>query len=170
MSEEIIKKISTEERLAWTARTHMATLVIRGETIFAPLIGAEKYKEINTEVYGEGGKIMFPMVKDAFNIPVENAIGAANLIDVVINVSMTTEGESERIEETPERTVIRTTKCRWMELYKEYNVDPKFIPCVEGHQAWAERGLKAINPKFIHKMTKAMPRGDPYCEEIIEFK
>ncbi|MFX1465573.1 MAG: L-2-amino-thiazoline-4-carboxylic acid hydrolase [Promethearchaeota archaeon] len=170
MSEEIIKKISTEERLAWTARTHMATLVIRGETIFAPLIGAEKYKEINTEVYGEGGKIMYPMVKDAFNIPVEDAIGAANLVDVVSNVAMSTEFESERVEESPERTVVRTTKCPWMELYKEYNVDPKYIPCYEGHQAWSERGLKAINPKLTFKMVKGMPKGDPYCEYVYEFK
>jgi hypothetical protein len=170
MSEEILKKITAEERLAWATKTHMATLVIRGETIFAPMIGAEKYKEINTNVYGEGGKIMFPMVKGAFNILVENAIGAADLIDVVTNVSMSTEFESERVEESPERTVVRTTKCPWMELYKEYNVDNKFIPCYEGHQAWGERGLKAVNPRLTHKMTKGMPKGDPYCEYVIEFK
>jgi hypothetical protein len=170
MSEEILKKITADEKLVWTARTHMATLVIRGETILAPIVGAEKFKEITENVYGEGGKIMFPMVKDAFNVPVEDAIGAADLIDVVTLVSMSPEFESERVEESPERTVVRTTKCPWMELYKEYKVDPKVIPCYEGHQAWGERGLKAINPKFTHKMTKGMPKGDQYCEYVIEFK
>jgi hypothetical protein len=170
MAEEILKKITTEEKLAWATSTHMATLVIRGETIFAPMVGAEKYKEINTKVYGEGGKILFPMVKESYKIPVEDAIGAAILADVVGELTIGPGFEGETVEETPERVVARTTKCPWMEKYKEYNVDSKFIPCAEGHEAWGDMGVKAIDPRLSFKMLKAMPRGDPYCEYVYEFK
>jgi hypothetical protein len=80
------------------------------------------------------------------------------------------EMESKTVEATPERCVWRVTKCTWMERYKECEVDPAFIPCVHGDQAWGDEGLKAVNPKLTYTITKAMPRGDPYCEGIIEFK
>ena len=56
-----------------------------------------------------------------------------------------------------------------MSRYKEFNVDYALIPCVRGCPAWHDEGLKAINPNLTWKMTKFMPRGDPYCEWIIEF-
>ena len=31
-------------------------------------------------------------------------------------------------------------------------------------------GFKAINPKITHKLVKSRPRGDPYCEDVYEFK
>jgi hypothetical protein len=49
-------------------------------------------------------------------------------------------------------------------------VDPEFIMCPSVHQLLNEEGLKAINPKITFKRTTAIPRGDSYCEEIIEFK
>ena len=170
MAEEILKKIPAEVKWGWTANTHAATLVIRGETILAPMVGAEKWKEINVGIYGEGGKLLFPMIKDNFKIPVENAIDAANLASVVATVTMGAGAEGETVEESPERVVYKQTKCIWMDKYREYNVDPQYIPCVEGHQAWAERGLKAIDPRLSFKMIKAMPKGDPYCEYVYEFK
>lgn len=54
--------------------------------------------------------------------------------------------------------------------YKEFGINPELSACPEGHQANAEEGLKAINHKLSNKLTKAIPRGDPYCEEIFEFK
>jgi len=170
MAEEILKKISPEEKWAWTANTHTATLVIRGENTLAPLIGPEKYKEINTKIYGEGGKILFPMIKEAYNIEVKDAIGASILANVVGELTVGPGFEGETVEETPERVVARTTKCPWMEKYKEYNVKSKYIPCVEGHEAWGDLGVKAINPRLSFKMLKAMPKGDPYCEYVFEFE
>ena len=170
MAEEILKNIPAEVKWGWTANTHAATLVIRGETILAPIVGAEKWKEINVGIYGEGGKLLFPMIKDNFNVPVENALDAANLAIVVATVTLGPGGEGEFVEESPERAVYKQTKCIWMDKYREYNVDPKYIPCVEGHQAWGERGVKAIDPRLSFKITKAMPKGDPYCEYVYEFK
>ena len=79
------------------------------------------------------------------------------------------ERKIELVEATPERTVVRTNICAWWERYKEHKVDPEFCGCPTGDQAWWENGLKAINPNLTYQLTKAMPRGDPYCEAIIEF-
>jgi len=80
------------------------------------------------------------------------------------------EWEQEYVERTPQRVICRITKCPWWERYKEFNVDPAFIPCDAGHQVVCELAFKEINPKITYKLTKAMPWGDPYCEEVYEFK
>ena len=122
------------------------------------------------EVFGDGANILFPMFKEMFNIPVEDAIGAVKLFNVAAILLKGPGQEGYNVEEAPERVVVRWPKCVWMERYKEYEVEPAFIPCPEGHQAWNEEGLKAVNPKITVKLTKAMPWGDPYCEDVIEFK
>jgi hypothetical protein len=80
------------------------------------------------------------------------------------------EWEREYVEKTPERVVVRWTKCPNWETYKELDIDPAFILCEAGHQVIIKEGLKVINPKLTLKITKAIPRGDPYCEDVVEFK
>jgi len=185
MAEELLKKIPAERRWEITANILSSLFVLRGEKIIAPalgmdegitapVMGAEKWIEINVKIFGEGAKILFQMFKDMFNISVEDAIGAAKLVDVVAVLELGPNNSTEfteYAEESPERVVERQYKCTWMERYKEFNVDPVFITCDKGVcQAWGEEGLKAINPKLSWKVTKSMPRGDPYCELVIEFK
>jgi len=74
------------------------------------------------------------------------------------------------VEATPKRVAFKWTNCPWWNLYKEFEVDPTFMPCPIIHQAETKAGLKAINPKLTGTLTKAMPWGDPYCEFIYEFK
>ena len=141
----------------------MPPLLGIGEGIIAPVMGLEKYLEINTKIWSDGGKLIFPMFKEMFNIPVEDAIGAAKLYLVVVRLQAGPEGKGEIVEATPERAVVRWTKCPWWERYIENKVEPEFIPCVDAHPAWVDEGLKAINPTLSAKLTKAMPSGDPYC-------
>jgi hypothetical protein len=127
-------------------------------------------QEIHIKIFGDGGKLLFPIFKEMFNIPVENAIDAANLVEVVNRVSFGPESQVYYLERTLERVVGRWTKCHYMERYKEFNVDYALIPCVRGCPAWHDEGLKAINPNLTWKKEKQMPQRDPYCEFIIEFK
>jgi len=156
---------------------------LRGENIIAPalgngkgitslVLGAEKWTEINVKIFGDGSKILFPMFKEMFNISVEDAIGATDLVWVVSNLQLGPEwGEREFVEKNPERVVYRQPMCVWMKRYKEFEADPAFIPCDKGGcQAWGGEGFKAINPKLTYKLKKAMPRGDPYCEFVYDFK
>ena len=180
MAEELLEKIPVEKRWAITAKTLWGFIVLRGDKIIAPLLGMgkdiisplwskEKWYEITEKIFGDGGMKMMPMVKETFNIPVEDAIGAAKLVIVAATLVMGSELTTEIVEETRERVGIRY-KCPNWEIYEEFEVDPEFRPCGEAHQAMAGEGFKAINPKITYKLTKAIPWGDTCCESVIEFK
>jgi len=178
--EELLEKIPVEKRWAISAKAlsglnllriiFIRSLMGKGEGIISPLMGWEKYDEVSIKTWGEGGKRFLPWVKETFNIPVEDAIGADKLVIVAGKLLQGPEFESETVEATPERVVSRVTKCVWMERYNEFEVDPALSTCPAGDQAYFGEGLKAVNPKLTYKLTKAMPRGDPYCERIIEFE
>ncbi len=179
--EELLEKIPPERRWAITAKYLLGIAVLQGEKktapemikdegIIAPVLGAEKWIEMNVKIYGEGILQSALWVKETFNLPVENAIEYCNLTVVNLTLCGGPELEFEYVEKTPERVVVRWTKCPYMERYKEWEVDPAFIPCGASHKIYAEERIKKINPKLNSKLTKAMPWGDPYCEDIIEFK
>jgi len=184
MVEELISKIPPERCWEITAKTLTGLQVLRGEKsvapllgmgegIIAPVMGAEKWQEIHIKIYSDGGKQMFPWVKETFNIPVENAIDADSLLEVVSVLMLGPEGGSESgefVEKSLERVVWRINKCVYMERYKEFDVDFTLIPCIRSCPEFFGEGFKAINPKIKYKMMKKMPEGDPYCEYIIEFK
>lgn len=181
MAAELLEKITPERCWEITAKILSALMVLRGEKsvaplmgkgegVFAPVMGAEKWQEIHEKIFGDGGENLCLWVKETFNIPVEEINGAINVIEVASRLQQGPEQEWEYAEKTPERAICRTTRCTWMERYKDYEVDYTLIPCVRGCPAWFERAFKAINPKLNYKATKQMPRGDPYCEHIYEFK
>jgi hypothetical protein len=181
MAEELLEKIPPERRWAITAKTLwrftvlggdkiIASILGKGEGIIAPVMGAEKWKEINKKIYSDGGQIMMPWVKETFNIPVEDAIGACKLVIVAAALINGPEQEYEIVEMTPERAVDKTTNCVCWERYNEFEVDSEHRACDPACQVWTEEGLKAVNPKIGFKLTKARPRGDPYCEFVYEFK
>ena len=181
MVEELLEKIPTEKCWAITAKMLLIIYVLRGmkyilpllgkgEGILAPVLAREKYEEISEKIWGDGGRRLIPWVKETFNISVEDAIGAAKLIIVAAAIIQGPENEYEIVEKSKERAVDRTTKCAFMERFKEFEVDPEHMPCVTGCQKWVEEGLKAINTKINFKRAKAMPWGDPYCDFVYEFK
>jgi hypothetical protein len=121
-SKNILEKIPAEKCWELTAKSLwrftvlrgdkiIASILGKGEGIIAPVMGAEKWKEINEKLYRDGGKALFPWVKETFNIPVENAMDAGDLQHVVIRLQSGPEYEGEYVEKTPERTVYRVTKC-----------------------------------------------------------
>jgi len=181
MVEELLKKIPAEKCWAITAkaltrifimrgRKHIIPLLGKGEGIIAPVMGHEKYEEITTKTWGEGSKWYYPWVKKRFNIPVEDAEEAAKFLIVATTLSHGPEFTAEIVEATPERAVLRMTKCGWWERQKELEMDPELLACPAADQARVGEGLKAINPKIAYKLIKAMPWGDPYCEGLYEFK
>jgi hypothetical protein len=178
---ELLEKIPAEKRWAITAKTLLRLFTSRGtktiplilskgKGIFAPVMGTEKWTEILSKMYIDGATKNFPWVKERFNVPVEDAIGAQNLVWIVAMLMDGPEWEGEYVEKTPERTIWRTTKCPYWERYEEFEVDPVFRTCDAVHQQFGEAGLKAINYKITRTLKKALPRGDPYCEDIYEIK
>ncbi len=178
---ELLKKIPPEKRWALAAKNIWRFWVLRGDKIFAPslsrvegiiapVLGREKWIEINQMMIREGGRTFYPMVKEMFNIPVEDAVGATKLYIVAALLFTGPEFQFEIIEATRERAVIKITKCPLWDGYEELEVIPEVRVGDDGHQSWVEVGFKAVNPKLTHKFTKAREKGDPYCEAVIEFK
>jgi len=184
MAEELLEKIPPKKRWELTASILTRFIVLRllkarpllgkGEGIIAPVLAYEKYMEINAKIWGESGRKSYPWVKESFNIPVKDAVGAAELVTVAATLTQGPEWEYKIVEAVPERVVYRITKCAFMERLKELVVDPEHIPdfssCAAACQAWSEEGVTAISPKLTFTLTKAMPRGDPFCENVYEFK
>ena len=180
---ELLETIPLETCWAITAETLTRFVVSRilktstpflgkDDGIFSLLSGWDKETEIKGKIYAEAGRKMFPFIKEMFNIPVENAVDVVKLFIVVGKLLEGPEMEMEIVEATPERAVLRTSKCPFWERYEEKEATeyPELIPCGIGHEAFQGEGFNAINPKITHKLTKAMPRGDPYCEDVFEFK
>jgi len=180
--EELLEKIPPEKCWAITAKTLSRLSVLRGSKIMpstlgkvngviSPVWGWEKWQEILNKVYTERSRRLHLSVNEKFNVPVEDAIGAAKLEMIVLRLFMGPEYRDELVETTPEKTVIKITKCPWDERFKEFDVDPTLRGACEVHQeAWHEEAFKAINPKISGKLVKSMSKGDPYCEVVIEFK
>jgi hypothetical protein len=145
-------------------------LMGKGEGVFAPVMGWETFKEINTKIFVETWKRFMPWVKETFNIPVEDAIDSAKLGVVVGKLNSGPEWEKEIAEANTERSVSRITKCPWWEKYKELGVKPELTLCEPVCEAFFSEAIEEINPKITSKLTKSMPSSDPYCEWIDEFK
>jgi len=181
LAEELLAKIPDEKRWELTAKSLWRFIVLRGdkiiapelgkeEGVIAPVLGEEKWKEINDKIYDDAGKLMFQSFKEAFNIPVEDAIGAAKLVIVTGALQTGPENEAVIIEATREKAVIRTTYCPIWERYEEFKVNPELRACDPACEKFFDGGLKAVNPKLTFKHTKIMPWGYPYCEWLIKFK
>lgn len=181
MAEELLKQIPPETCWAITAKLltslhviqgekNTALIIGKGESIIAPVKGAETWTEINVKIFGGFFKWWWPRIQEMFNIPVENAVDVVNFAYVTAQLQSGPEWEFEYPEVTRERTVIRVNKCPWWERYTEYEVRPEFIPCLPTCEVEIGEGIKAVNPKITHELTKARPRGDSYCEWVYEFK
>ena len=181
MAEELLEKIPSERRWEITSKILTSLIVMRGEKIIAPSLGkgegiishiwgAERWVDINEKIFGDGGAFLFPMFRDMFNIQVENAVDAAKFNYVTASLQSGPEWEFEYPGVTRKRAALKVTKCPWWERYTEYEVRPEFIPCLPTCEVEIGEGLKAVNPKITHELTKARPRGDSYCEWVYELK
>lgn len=166
---EILSKIPDKDRWAISVKLHVGAH-IGAAPAFGAVIGKEKLDELYSMVWGGGGKQLKLWLKETFNMPVENAVDAINLHHLASTFVMGPEWEIEIIEEAKEKSVMRITKCAAWERAKEQGTKPDFRVCVPAHQAFGKEGFGAINPKLTFELTKAMPKGDPYCEVIIDFK
>ncbi len=169
LTEAIMKKIPDE--IKWKAAYESYVGSVCGyDLTMAAVLGMDKWTEIHDNLWGEGGKFTYPQVKEGFNVPCTNAIEAATLAAVVSNLGHGPRYEWEVIEETPKRAVYRFTKCPWWDTYLAFGGKPENIVCAGGHERFVGDGLKAVNPKLKHTLTKALPRGDPYCEACYELE
>jgi hypothetical protein len=180
MAEELLKKIPPEKRWELTARflTKLNTMRIHrtrphlgiGEGITSPIMGWEKFQEIQEKIWHDNGRNFLPWIKETFNIQVEDAIGAIKLAIVAGRLNVGPAVENTIVEATPERSVRRSIGCAWWVRHKESGLAPELSSCPRACQIFFEEGFKAVNAKIAVRLTKSLLWGDPYCEWIFEFK
>jgi hypothetical protein len=169
LSNEEVEKMPAEQRWAIAGANFVGAWTAVGMFV-EPLLGKEKWKEINDNLWREGGKMSYPMIKEALNIPVEDAIGGYKVLAACTTIQQGPTFEDEMLEVTPERVVWNTVKCPWWDTSLQFGEKPEDMNCPSGHQEICEAGLKALDPNFTFKLTKAKPLGDPVCQNVIEFK
>ena len=122
MAEELLKQIPPERCWAITAKIftslhviqgekNTAPIIGKGESIIAPVKGAETWTEINVKIFGGFFKWWWPRIQEMFNIPVENAVDIVKFAKLTAQLQSGPEWEFEYPEVTRERTVIRVNKC-----------------------------------------------------------
>jgi len=161
---EPLKKIPAEDR--WSIATQALTgAVVALAKAVRDEVGPERYNEIWGQVWGELGKAS-KQIADALGLAGGDAKSAAETLQLVTDVAMGPEFK-RTVEGTAEKVVLRSTECVWWNRQKELGISDV---CPVACAAYCDAFAKSLNPKITVSQTKAMPRGDTYCELVWELQ
>jgi hypothetical protein len=163
---ETIKTIPIETRFLETTKGNIAVWMVLSN-ILRDTVGEEKWKEIVGPIFTQAGAGV-KAVKDQFGLVGDDAKAASEALILAPLVGFGPEPVIEITEATKDRVVSKQTICPLWNRVEELGL--KGDPCTFGHICWSEAGIKAINPNLTFQLTKAMPKGDPYCEWVVELK
>jgi len=134
---------------------------------FKDAVGENQYNEFNGPLWYEAGKGVKDLV-DSLGLKAETPEDIANIFEIATVASMGPEFKWEIVESSENACVARNIKCPWHERSKEQSLGFDF--CSSGHKKWIQGVCESLNPNITATLTKLMPRGDAYCENIIELK
>ncbi len=160
-----VEKVPAETRWAIAAQS-LTGATMATQKALLDAVGQEKYNEIVEQNWDAAGKAS-KQIADALGLAASDAKAAAETVDVVATVAMGPEFKLETVEATAERAVVRTTECPWWNRAKEFGLSDDFCAA---DPAWHNGLVKSFNPKLSVTLTKAMMRGDPYCEWVYELQ
>lgn len=162
---EPIEKVPTEAR--WQIATKGLTGAVTAYAMtLRETMGDEKYVKFSRGIWGKAGEGV-KQFAESFGFSAKNAPDLADLSEAFASSTLGPEFESENVESSENRVVMKLTRCPWHERSKEVRSTPL---CEAGHQKWGESILQAMNPEFTYSITKSITRGDSYCEMVIERK
>ncbi len=158
------EKIPAEGRWAIGSRglSGMWTATLRS---LADAVGEEKAREFSKQMWVQAGAGIKEF-RDAFGMTGDDAHAAREAIMTLAGCSLGPELQVEVVEVTPKRSVLRVHQCTVWNRSKEmgWAMDCAAAGCI----GFNEAACKVINPKLVFSRTKAMPWGDPYCEDVTE--
>ena len=161
-----LENVSFEER--WATATKALTGATHQESqALINALGQEKYDEVITEIWGEQGKVCKEIV-ESLGLKVDSPKSAAEASEAVVTLLMGPEFKLEVAEDTPDRVVCKCTECPWWNRQQEMNLKGNL--CTKADPAFFDALAKSLNPKLNVTLTKAMPKGDSFCEWIYEVK
>jgi len=114
---EAVEKVPGETR--WTIATKALTgvLIVTGKTL-RDIVGEKRFDEIWGQVWAGAGKAS-KEIADALGLAGNDAKSVAEAFQSVVLVSMGPEIESETIEATADKAVVRVTGCPWWNRFNE---------------------------------------------------
>lgn len=164
MAEEI-EKVPAETR--WPIATQALTgAVVASAKALQDEMGQERFNEIWGQIWGDLGKAA-KQIADALGLAGGDVKSATEAVQLVATVAMGPEFKFETVEATPEKAVLRCTGCPWWNRQKELGISDI---CSVADPAWCNGLTKSLNPRVTITLTKAMPRGDSYCEWVYELQ
>jgi hypothetical protein len=171
-SKEVIKMAEAVEKIPAETRWIIATQALTGADVatakaLLDIVGQEEYNEINGQIWAELGRAS-KQIADDLGLAGADAKSAAETVMSVAVVAMGPEVKFEIVEATAEKAVLRSTGCPWWNRMKELGISDNL--CSSGDSAWCDNLAKSLNPKVTVTLTKAKPRGDPYCEWVYELQ
>jgi len=163
---DVKEKVPAENR--WTiASQTMTGAIMTTNKILLDIVGREKYNEIIAQIWSEGGKAS-KQIADTLGLDGNDAESIAKTVLGVANVEMGPDFKLEMIEATTEKAIVRCTECPWQNRSRELGISEDM--CSVGDQSWGNGLARTLNPKLKVTLTKAMPKGDAYCEWIYELE
>ncbi len=163
---EGVEKVPAENR--WTIATRGLTgaIVVTSKAL-RDVLGQERYNEVLGQIWAEQGKAA-KQIADALGLAGDDAKSVAETNVLVTLVAMGPEIKIEIVEATAEKAVLRNTECPWWNRFKELGISEDL--CSVACAAYFNGLAKSLNPKVTVSLTKAMPRGDSYCEWVYELQ
>lgn len=163
---QAVEKVPAENR--WIIATKALTgAAIAAMKALRDALGQERYNEICGEIWAEQGKAA-KQIADALGVGGRDAKSGAEALLLVINVAMGPEFKLETVEATAEKAVTKCTACPWWNRQQELRIPGDL--CSAGSRAFDNDLAKGLNPKLTVTLTKAMCRGDSYCETVWELQ
>lgn len=163
---EAVAKIPAETRWTIAAQGLTGSTAVTSKALL-DVVGQDKYDEILVQIWTEAGKAS-KQIADALGLVGDDAKSAAETIRTVLIVMMGPEFKFEIVEAKAEKAVQRLTECPWWKRQKELGVSGEL--CYAGCPAYQNAFAKSLNPKLTASLTKAMPKGDPYCEYVYQLQ
>jgi hypothetical protein len=161
-----VEQVPAETR--WTIATQgLTSAVTATNKAVLDMLGREKYDQFIGQIWAEGAKAA-KQIADALGLPGDDAKSVAVTATSIATVIMGPEFKFETVEATAGRTVVRCAECPWWNRTQELEISDDL--CSVGDLAWTNSLVKALNPKVAVTLTKAMPRGDQFCEWVYELQ
>ena len=129
-------------------------------------IGMERAAALATKVFENMGAVQGKMMKDQAGIKEFDAKAAWSLMRMApegLGVSF------EVVKESPERVVVKASRCSVYEAAQMLGIDAKTIEamCRAGPNSFMDTFAKQLNPNLSWRVPKFRSAPDDFCEEEV---
>jgi hypothetical protein len=163
--QDIVAQVPAETR--WVIATEaLESAMAQTNAVLAQALGQGRAAQVEEAIWRGGAAKAGPLLAELGIKPTD----AGELMEASLALAAIVMGpelmETELVERTPTRAVARTRSCPWSKRARELGIGDS--ACAAGDQAWNEGLAQALGIRARITISKAMSRGDSYCEHLVE--